>query len=411
MNMEPTNKFNDKFDFVILAVIVLLTSIGLVAIYSATNSHPTASGNFQKQLFTAALALILLFTAYLIPYKFYRIIAIPSYVFSMVILIAVLFFGKTVYGAKSWISLGPIGFQPSEFAKIGVILFLAYFFSRSRRNPNDLKDLALVAVYSLLPIVLILLEPDMGTAIVYVIVTTVILFWSGVDLFWFFLILSPGFVVFASLFGLAAFVLSMLIVLALLFYFKKNIFTNASIVILNMAAAYLFDYGLGFLKPHQQKRIETFVNPMADPLGAGYNILQTKVAIGSGGLFGKGFLEGNQTQLRYIPEQWTDFIYCVIGEEFGFVGSIIVVILFLILCSRLLYIATHTKNKFGSTIIIGTLALVFTHFTINIGMNLGIAPIIGLPLPFMSYGGSSLIVNMVLMGIVLNFYKHRREQI
>lgn len=411
MNMESTNKFNDKFDFIILTVIVLLTTIGLVAIYSATNNHPTAQGNYQKQLFTAMLALGLLLVAYFIPYKTYRMLAIPSYVFSILILIAVLFFGKTVYGAKSWISLGPIGFQPSEFAKIGVILFLAHFFSSNKRNPNDLKDLMLVGLYSLIPIILILLEPDMGTAIVYIIVTAIILFWSGVDLFWFFLILSPGFVVFASLFGVSAFVISMLIVFALLFYFKKNVFVNVSIVVLNMAAAYLFDYGLGYLKPHQQKRIETFVNPMSDPLGAGYNILQTKVAIGSGGIFGKGFLEGNQTQLRYIPEQWTDFIYCVIGEEFGFLGSIIVVILFLTLCGRLLYIATHTKNKFGSTIIIGTLALVFTHFTINIGMNLGVAPIIGLPLPFMSYGGSSLIVNMILMGIVLNFYKNRREQI
>ncbi len=411
MNMEPTTKINDKFDFVILGTIVLLTSIGLIAIYSATNGHPTAQGNFQKQLFTTVLALVLFFVAYFIPYKIYRIIAVPSFVFSVILLVSVLFLGKTVYGAKSWISLGPIGFQPAEFAKIGVILFLAYFLTRSRRNPNNIADLSLIIGFSFIPIILILLEPDMGTAIVYAIITSVILFWSGVDLFLFFLLLSPIFVVFASLFGIAAFVLSMLIVFALFFYFKKNIFVNASIVVMNMAAAYLFDYVLHFLKPHQQKRIETFVDPMADPLGAGYNIIQAKVAIGSGGLFGKGFLEGNQTQLRYIPEQWTDFIYCVIGEEFGFVGSILVILLFLILFSRLIYIATHTKNKFGSIVVIGALALLFTHFAINIGMNLGVAPVIGLPLPFMSYGGSSLIVNMVLMGIVLNFYKNRRKQI
>jgi rod shape determining protein RodA len=180
---------------------------------------------------------------------------------------------------------------------------------------------------------------------------------------------------------------------------------------MNVSAAFLFDYGLSFLKPHQQKRIETFVNPTSDPLGAGYNILQTKVAIGSGGLTGKGFLQGNQTQLRFIPEQWTDFIYCVIGEEFGFVGSILVVTLFLILFGRLLYIAVHTKSRFGSMVVIGTLSLLFTHFVINIGMNLGVAPVIGLPLPFMSYGGSSLMVNMLLIGIVLNLHKNRREHI
>jgi rod shape determining protein RodA len=409
--MKQTYKINDKFDFVVLIVIVLLTTIGLIAIYSATNGHPTAQGNFQKQLFTAILSFVFFFIAYLIPYKTYQIIAVPSFIFSLLLLLAVLFVGKTVYGAKSWISLGPIGLQPSEFAKIGIILFLAHFLSRHRRNPNNLKDFILIVGYSLVPIILILFEPDLGTAIVYVIIVSVILFWSGIDLFWFFLALSPIVVVFASLFGIAALLLAMIFVIALLFYFKRNIFVNASIIVLNMSAAYLFDYGLHFLKPHQQKRIETFVNPTSDPLGAGYNILQTKVAIGSGGLLGKGFLEGNQTQLRFIPEQWTDFIYCVIGEEFGFVGSILVVILFLILFSRLIYIATHTKNKFGSIVVIGVLTLIFSHFAINIGMNLGIAPVIGLPLPFMSYGGSSLMVNMILIGIVLNFYKNRREQI
>lgn len=409
--MESTKKINDKFDFIVFASIILLTAIGLIAIYSATNNHPTAQGNFQKQLFTSVLAIILFFTAYYIPYKTFRFIAIPSYIFSLLMLVAVLFFGKTVYGAKSWLDLGPIGFQPSEFAKIGIILFLSHFLTRQRKNINDIKDFLTIMAYSALPLILILLEPDMGTAIVYIIITAVILFWSGVDLFWFFLILSPIVVLFASLFGIAAFILVMLLVIALLFYFKRNIFVNASIIVMNMAAAYLFDYGLNFLQPHQQKRIETFINPTSDPLGAGYNILQTKVAIGSGGIFGKGFLQGNQTQLRFIPEQWTDFIYCVIGEEFGFIGSIIVISLFIILFIRLLYIATHTKNKFGSMVVIGSLALLFTHFAINIGMNLGVAPVIGLPLPFLSYGGSSLMVNMTLMGIVLNFYKNRRSQI
>lgn len=407
--MDKQNKIYDKFDLVIFSAVLLLMTIGLIAIYSATNNHPTASGNFNKQLYTAILSLIALFVVYSIPYKTFKFIAIPAYIFSLLLLIGVLIFGKTVYGAKSWFSLGPIGFQPSEIAKIGYILFLANFLTRQRKNPNNIKDFALILFYSLIPIGLILLQPDMGTVIVYGIMLAAILFWSGVDLFWFFLFLSPLVVIFASLFGIAAFVLAMLIVFALLIYFKRNIFVNASIVVMNMAAAYLFDYGMKFLKPHQQKRIETFVNPLADPLGAGYNILQTKVAIGSGGFWGKGFLHGNQTQLRFIPEQWTDFIYCVIGEEFGFLGSVLVIALFLLIFYRLLSIATHTKNKFGSLVVVGIFTLLFTHFTINIGMNLGIAPVIGLPLPFLSYGGSSLLVNSVLIGIALNFYKNRRE--
>ncbi|MCB0746881.1 MAG: rod shape-determining protein RodA [Ignavibacteriae bacterium] len=390
---------------------LLLTAIGLVAIYSATNTHPTASGNFQKQYITAIIGFVSFFIAYFIPYKTYRYIAVPSYILSILALTAVIFLGKTVYGAKSWISIGPFGFQPSEFAKIGLILFLAYYLTRKRKNPNKFKDFSVIALYSFIPILLILLQPDMGTALVYFAVIIAMFFWSGVDLFWFFLFISPVVVLFASLFSLAAFVLSMFVVFALLIYFKKNIFINASIVVMNMSGAYLLDYAMQYLAPHQQKRILSFIDPTADPLGAGYNILQTKVAIGSGGFLGKGFLHGNQTQLKYIPEQWTDFIFCVIGEEFGFIGSALVVILFVILFYRLISITAHTKNKFGSTVIIGTLALMFTHFAINIGMNLGVAPVIGLPLPFLSYGGSSLIVNMTLIGIALNFYNNRREQI
>ncbi len=409
--MDRTNKIIDKFDFLVFASMLSLIAIGLVAIYSATNNHPTASGNFNKQIITAILGLVIFYIAYLIPYKTYRFIAIPGYIISLLTLVAVLFLGKTVYGAKSWISIGSFGFQPSEFAKIGVILFLAHFLTQQRKNPNNIKDFILVVSFSLMPIFLILLQPDMGTVIVYFIVISVILFWSGIDLFWFSLVLSPIVVIFASLFGLAEFILAMFLVIGLLLYFKKNIFINISIIALNLATAFAFDYVMSFLQPHQQKRIETFVNPMSDPLGAGYNILQTQVAIGSGGLFGKGFLQGNQTQLRFIPEQWTDFIYCVIGEEFGFVGSFLVVVLFIILFARLIHIAALTRNKFGSIVIIGTVALLFTHFTINIGMNLGVAPVIGVPLPFMSYGGTSLIVNMTLIGITLNFYKNRRKQI
>jgi rod shape determining protein RodA len=153
------------------------------------------------------------------------------------------------------------------------------------------------------------------------------------------------------------------------------------------------------------------VDPSADPLGAGYNALQAKVAMGSGGLYGKGFLEGNQTQLRFIPEQWTDFIYCVIGEEFGFIGSIIVLAIFLILFLRLLNLTAIAGDKFGKLTIVGILTLYFVHFTINIGMNLGITPVIGLPLPFVSYGGSSLIINMFLIGVVLNIYKNRKQHV
>ncbi|MCP5063697.1 MAG: rod shape-determining protein RodA [Ignavibacteriae bacterium] len=409
--MKASDKISDRFDFAVFIPVILLITIGLVAIYSSTVNHPTASGDFKKQVVTAIISLIMFGVAYSLPNRMYKSLVIPGYVISLLILTVVLFFGKTVYGAKSWLSIGPIGFQPSEFAKIGLIFFLAYLLTSRRRNPNNIKDFLIILAYSLLPIILIILEPDVGTAIVYVFIITIMLFWSGIDLFLVFVAVSPIVVLFSSFFGLSAFILSLLIVVALLFYFKRNIFVNITIVVFNLATAYLFDYGFQFLKPHQQKRIETFINPMSDPLGAGYNILQTQVAIGSGGILGKGFLEGNQTQLRFIPKQWTDFIYCVIGEEFGFLGSVIVIILFIILLFRLLSLASKVNDKFGSLIIVGTFALITTHFVINIGMNLGVAPVIGIPLPFLSYGGSSLFVNMLLLGVVLNFYKNRREHV
>lgn len=411
MIIKPSSKISDKFDFVVFICVTLLSAIGLVAIYSATYTHPTAYGNFNKQLFSGVVAIIFFFIAYFISYKTYRFFALPIYILSILSLTSVIFIGKTVYGAKSWVSLGPIGFQPSEFAKIGLILFLANYLTKKRKNPNSLSDLIKISVIVFVPVGLILMQPDMGTAIVYLIIATIMVFWSGMDLFLLFVLISPIVVIFAFLLGVAAFIIAMFLVIGILFYFKKNIFINVSVVVLNFSAAYLMDYIIHFLKPHQQKRIETFVNPAADPLGAGYNVMQTKVAIGSGGIFGKGFLHGNQTQLRFIPEQWTDFIFCVIGEEFGFIGSIITISLFIILFIKLVSIATHSKNIFGSTIVVGILALLFTHFAINIGMNIGLTPVIGLPLPFLSYGGSSLIVNMTLIGIALNFYKNRREQI
>jgi rod shape determining protein RodA len=194
-----------------------------------------------------------------------------------------------------------------------------------------------------------------------------------------------------------------------LLVFKKDLFFSASIFGLNLASGFFTDFILNALSPHQQKRIHAFIDPMSDPLGSGYNTIQAKVAIGSGGLTGKGFLEGHQTQLQFIPEQWTDFAFCVIGEEFGFIGSVVVLTMFLILFLRILKIAYATKDEFSSLIVIGILSVYFIHFLINMGMVVGILPVVGIPLPFFSYGGSSLVVNMLMLGIVENIYRTRKN--
>lgn len=402
-------RLQDRFDFLIFIPVVVLSIIGLIAIFSSTYNHPTVSGNFQKQAVWFVFSIGVLLTIYLIPLKTFRLFSGTIYIFSIILLLLVIFFGKKIYGAQSWLNFGPIGFQPSEFAKIGLILFLSQWITNSKRDINDLKDLIASIAIGIIPVMLILLQPDMGTAIVFVVITASMIFWSGINLFGIFIVLSPGIVTFASLFGTIPLIIAIIFVIGALFYFKRDLFTNATVFVVNIASAFLFDYAYKFLQPHQQKRIEAFLDPSSDPLGSGYNALQAKVAIGSGGLLGKGFMEGNQTQLRYIPEQWTDFIYCVIGEEFGFIGSILTIALFIILFYQLLNLASTSKDNFSSLVVIGILSLYFTHFLINIGMNLGITPVIGLPLPFVSYGGSSLMVNMILLGIALNIYRHRKE--
>ncbi len=407
--MRIDYKLQDKFDFGIFIPCLLLFGIGLAAIYSSTVHHPTASGNFDKQLVWGIAAFIIFFITYSIPISSFRMMAVPLYLLSLGLLIAVLVMGRQISGAKSWLDLGSIGFQPSEMAKIGTILVVSSFLSRNNTDIESFKDIVFTLIIGLVPVGLILLEPDMGTAIVFIGIILTMIFWKGISLFGLFMVLSPGFVALSSLFGVYYFVASLILVSAALLLFKKDIFFSGSIFALNLGAGFFADYVYNVLSPHQQNRIKSFIDPMADPLGAGYNAIQAKVAIGSGGFWGKGFLAGNQTQLQFIPEQWTDFIYCVIGEELGFVGSFITLILFLILFIKILKIASSSKDEFLSLVTIGILAVYFVHLMVNIGMTVGIMPVIGIPLPFVSYGGSSLMVNMFMLGIVANVYRTRKN--
>jgi len=402
-------KLSDKFDFGIFIPAFLLIVIGLTAIYSSTFNHPTMSGNFNRQLVFSIAAIIIFFITYSLPTNSFRTITIPTYLLSLLLLVVVMVIGRKVSGARSWLDLGPFGFQPSEFGKIGTVLAMSAYLSRKNTDIDSFKDILLSLGIGFIPVMLILLEPDMGTAIVFLGTILILIFWKGISLFGLFIVLSPGFVAIAAIFGFYYFLASLILVLIVLMLFRKDIFFSGSIFALNLAAGFFTDYLYNALSPHQQKRIQSFIDPNTDPLGAGYNTIQAKVAIGSGGLFGKGFLQGNQTQLQYIPEQWTDFIYCVIGEEFGFIGSIIVLILFLYLFLRILKIASTTKDEFLSLTIIGILSVYIIHYLINIGMVVGILPVIGIPLPFVSYGGSSLLVNIFMLGIIKNVYRNRKN--
>lgn len=407
--MRIDYKLHDKFDLWLIIPATLLICIGLAAIYSSTINHPAVHSNFQRQLTWGIISLIVFFITYSLPTNSLKYIGIPAYVLSILLLMAVLVIGRKVSGAKSWLYFGGFGFQPSEFAKIGTIFAIAAFLSRSNSNIESIKDIAIALVIGLLPVALILLEPDMGTSLTFLGLILILLFWKGISLFGLFVVLSPGFVALSSLFGIYYFIAALVIVLIVLLLFQKDILTSGSILAINLGAGFFTEIVFRALSPHQQNRIQSFIDPGADPLGAGYNAIQAKVAIGSGGLLGKGFLSGNQTQLQFIPEQWTDFIFCVIGEEFGFIGSFFVLGLFMVMILRILKIATLAKDEFLSLVLIGILVIYFVHLMINIGMVVGIMPIIGIPLPFVSYGGSSLVVNMFLLGIAANIYRTRKN--
>lgn len=407
--MQIDYKIHDRFDFGLFLPAVLLIAIGLAAIYSSTVNHPTANGNFEKQLTWSVISLIIFFIIYSIPTNTFKFSAVPVYLISLLLLMLVIIIGKKVSGAQSWLSIGPIGFQPSEIAKVGTILAMAAYLSRQHSNIESFKDILFSLAIGFIPVALILLEPDMGTSLVFCGVILIMIFWKGISVFGLFVVLSPGFVAVSSLFGTYYFIGAMVIVVALLIFFRQDIFFSGSIFALNLGAGFFTDMVFHALSPHQQNRIKSFIDPGSDPLGAGYNAIQAQVAIGSGGVFGKGFLHGNQTQLQFIPEQWTDFIYCVIGEESGFVGSFIVLVLYFLLIYRVLIIASSTKDEFISLIIIGFLAVYLIHFIINIGMVVGIMPVIGIPLPFVSYGGSSLLVNMIMLAIIGNVYRTRKN--
>jgi rod shape determining protein RodA len=402
-------KISDKFDFKIFIPVLILTIIGLAAVYSSTLNNPQATDNFERQLLFTLVAYVVFFITYALPTNTFKLISGPSYIFALLLLVVVLIAGKRVSGAKSWLAFGSIGFQPSEFAKIATILLLANFLTRLNNNIDSFKDILISLMIGFIPVGLIMLEPDMGTSFIFISFILIILFWKGISLLGLFVVLSPGFVAIASLFGSVPFIASLVVVLVVLFFFKRDLFFNGSVFAINLAAGFFTDNLYNALSPHQQARIKSFIDPMSDPLGSGYNSIQAMVAIGSGGLFGKGYLQGNQTQLQYIPEQWTDFIYCAIGEEFGFIGAMTVLSLFLIIFIRLLNIASTSKDEFLSIVVIGIFGVYFTHFLINVGMVIGILPIIGVPLPFVSYGGSSVLLNMFMLGIVLNIFRTRKN--
>ncbi|MBI2620189.1 MAG: rod shape-determining protein RodA [Ignavibacteriales bacterium] len=400
--------FKEYFDFKVFFVTLGLVAVGLLSVYSAT--YDAGAGLiFQRQLMWAGIGFVGMLAAAILPLKTIHRMAFPAYVVSLLVLLALLVIGKTVSGSRSWLGVAGLGGQPSEFAKVAAVLAFAAFLSRSTTLISDPKHLFAAITLIVIPMGLVLVQPDLGTSVVFLAVILPVLYWVGADHFSLAAILSPLLVAAGALFGTSFFVASVIVSAVLLYVSRKNRFIAAMAFAVTLAVGLSVQFVFERMPSYQQKRIMTFLNPEADPLGSGYNVLQAKVAIGSGGMFGKGYLKGTQTQLNFIPEQWTDFIFCVPGEEFGFLGASIVLVLFGALLLRGLTVGSASKNKFASIAAVGITSVFATHLLINVGMSMGLMPVIGIPLPFLSYGGSALLANMVMSGLLMNFWANRKE--
>lgn len=357
-----------NFDWWLTAAIFVLTAFGLSALYSIGLGRPDSVFlDFKKQMVFFIIGAFLMFFVGRFNYVFFRSLSRPLYILNLLLLLAVLFFGVTVRGTRGWFSLFGLSFQPVELMKLSLILLLALFIARRTDRFKSFEFFLGSAILTAAPVILVILQPDFGSTLLLIAT-------------WLALILAAG--------ARRSYLLILLFTLGALFFISW----------------------FGSFKDYQKERFLTFLDPARDPLYRGYNITQSIIAVGSGQWLGRGLGYGSQSQLRFLPEAQTDFIFAVVAEELGFVGAGLVVALFLLLFYRLLKIAASSRDDFCLFTVLGVLALFVLQFAINIGMNIGLLPVTGITLPFLSAGGSSLIVNFLLIGIVQAMAKTRREE-
>ncbi len=352
-----------NFDWILLCLLICIGLLSIINLYSATYSINGGQIYF-KQICWYGLGFFVFFLMITFDYHLLARFAYPVYFISVILLILVLHAGRVTHGSQRWFELGYFSVQPSELAKISIILVMAKFFSKSERILNyRLRDLFKPLILVAIPFVLIVFQPDLGTALVLLIVSfSIIVFvnvsWRSILIFVCFSLLSAPFLWLV-------------------------------------------------LEDYQKRRIMTFLRPELDPLGAGYHVTQSKIAIGSGLFWGKGFLKGTQTRLNFLPQQHTDFLFSVLAEEWGFLGSAVLLLLYLFLILWSINIAKNAKDRFGALIVIGVAACIFWHLVINVSMTTGLLPVVGTPLALFSYGGSSVISNLAAMGLVMNVSMRR----
>ena len=361
---KGNQNFRDKilaFDFTLTLLILLVGIISLFAMYSSERgnfSYYTQSHLYRFSIFFLFFIIISFFRI-----QFWYKSAYLFYILVLILLLAVDWFGITASGSKRWINLFFINLQPSELMKISLIVFLARYYNKiPSQSVNNIKYIFVPFLSFLIPVFLVISQPDLGTAVLIAITGLIVIWLTGFRIK----------------------------------YFLYSFFVMTCFI----------PVGIAFLKPYQKSRILTFFNPERDPLGAGYQIIQSKIAVGSGGIFGKGFLQGSQSYLDYLPEKHTDFIFTLFSEEFGFMGSLILLILYALIIYRIGIIGSQARNNFARLFCFGFAAAFFVYVTVNMSMVLGLLPIVGAPLPIMSYGGSSMLSIMIGLGIVMSCKIH-----
>ncbi len=404
--MEQLYNLLKKIDWLIILPVLLLMTIGLLTIFSATYYSSANQGYFTRQLIYAFLGIGLMLTLNFLPFKLIQKSSYLFYFASLISLVMVLFIGVKGYGAERWLHFGPIRLQPSEFAKIATILVLARYLSSNNRRVTQFKHLVMVFVLVLLPFALIVKQPDLGTSLVFLALIVPILYLAGVSWFVLFVLIPPLITMLVS-FNQIAYLIWLTIILIILLLTRQKLYLKILVFAQHLAVGSITPVLWNSLKLYQQKRILTFLQPENDPQGAGYQIIQSKVAIGSGGIWGKGFLQGSQSQLNFLPAHHTDFIFSVLGEEWGFFGVVFVLFVFLFLFLYLLWVANSVKSDFSRLAIVGIVTILAFHTIVNIGMTIGFAPVTGLPLPFLSYGGSFLLTSCAAIGLGLNFSRNK----
>jgi rod shape determining protein RodA len=394
-------------DYPLLLLALALSAFGVAMVYSAGQTDVPVgyvATAYQRQ---AAWLIVALVSAYLISRSPVRVIewsATPAYGAAIVLLVLVLFFGSgagTAASVKGWLTIGGVRIgQPAEIAKIAVVLMLARVLSQRREPVQSLLDLWKPCLIVGIPWVLIMLQPDLGTGIVFIGLFFAMLFWAGVPWPILVLLVSPA-VSLILAFSTGAWGAWFLLLVGLVLWMRPYLIEGVGVIVANIVMGVVAPLLWERLQPYQQKRLLVFLDPSIDPQRSGYHVIQSQVAIGSGGLFGKGFTDGSQKRLAFLPAQHTDFIFSVVGEELGFIGVTIALSLFLALFLRCIRVATRGSDAFASLVAFGLAASWFVHVMVNVGMTLSLMPVTGIPLPFFSYGGSFMLVCWLAVGLLL----------